>query len=440
MLTSSFAWHVLAGERGDHLVRVHVRGRARAGLEDVDRELVVELARGDPVAGGGDPLGLLGVEEAELGVRARGRRLDPSEPAGDGGRDRLAGDRKVLDRLACFHAPELPRRDLAHAWSLVPSPRGSRKRNPPAPSWERTVHHDGAGGTRWYGRSPSIAALAAVIAGLFAVPALGPQRRPARASDRSDARGAARARPRLQGPEDRAHRPVRRRVQARHEQPLYPRAGRRARGSQRQGRHRGDPLLPVRAAAEGAVRRRRDLGQARAGHLRTLVRPAEPIRHLPQLDPPVGGRVRRDLSRQRGRDRWRAAHPLRPQLELRAHGPARDHEPDRRRQLHQHAGRAGGAGLQPRHPQVHDLRGRQRLLRHREHQERRPARRGQPQQRRPLLRAHRRRLLGRHDARARAHAQHRRRPALGPAFLRRLALHGRVGPRVLLRLARTTRR
>ena len=66
------------------------------------------------VAGGGDPLGLLGVEEAELGVRTRGSRLDPSEPARDGGRDRLAGDREVLDGLACFHAPELPRRDLAH--------------------------------------------------------------------------------------------------------------------------------------------------------------------------------------------------------------------------------------------------------------------------------------------------------------------------------------
>ena len=57
---------------------------------------------------------LSGVEEAELGVRTRGSRLDPSEPARDGGRDRLAGDWKVLDGLACFHAPELPRRDLAH--------------------------------------------------------------------------------------------------------------------------------------------------------------------------------------------------------------------------------------------------------------------------------------------------------------------------------------
>ena len=98
---------VLAGERRDHLVRVHVRRRARAGLEDVDRELVVELARGDAVGGGGDALGLVGVEQPELGVHARGGGLDPAEPAGDRRRDRLAGDGEVLDRLARLGPPEL---------------------------------------------------------------------------------------------------------------------------------------------------------------------------------------------------------------------------------------------------------------------------------------------------------------------------------------------
>ena len=52
----------LAGETRDHLVGVHVRARAGACLEDVDRELVVELARGDAVAGGGDALCHLGVQ------------------------------------------------------------------------------------------------------------------------------------------------------------------------------------------------------------------------------------------------------------------------------------------------------------------------------------------------------------------------------------------
>src|SRR3972149_665709 len=55
----------LAGEGGDHLVRVHVRGGARAGLEDVDRELVVELARRGAGGGGGGPLGPAGVAQGE---------------------------------------------------------------------------------------------------------------------------------------------------------------------------------------------------------------------------------------------------------------------------------------------------------------------------------------------------------------------------------------
>jgi len=45
---------VLAGEVGDHLVGVHVRGGARAGLEDVDRELAVVLAGRDLVGGRGN--------------------------------------------------------------------------------------------------------------------------------------------------------------------------------------------------------------------------------------------------------------------------------------------------------------------------------------------------------------------------------------------------
>ena len=49
----------VAGEICDHLVGVHIRGGARAGLEDVDRELVVVLALGDRGPGRGDPLGQL---------------------------------------------------------------------------------------------------------------------------------------------------------------------------------------------------------------------------------------------------------------------------------------------------------------------------------------------------------------------------------------------
>ncbi len=111
---------VIAGERRDHLVRVHVRRCARAGLEDVDRELVVELARSDPVCRRGDPLSLVAVEQPEVGVHPCRRGLDAAEPARNGRRDRLARDGKVLDRLAGLHAPELlPFLRPGHASSLV---------------------------------------------------------------------------------------------------------------------------------------------------------------------------------------------------------------------------------------------------------------------------------------------------------------------------------
>src|SRR5439155_14356099 len=67
----------------------------------------VELAGGDPVARGRDPLGLLLVEQAELGVHARGGSFDPAEPAGDVHGDRLAGYLEVFDRLLRLVTPEL---------------------------------------------------------------------------------------------------------------------------------------------------------------------------------------------------------------------------------------------------------------------------------------------------------------------------------------------
>ena len=106
---------VLARERGDHLVRVHVRatcpsrsGRRRSGTGRRAR-------RPRSARRGGDPLRLVGVEQPEVGVRARGGGLDPAEPARDGRGDRLAGDREVGDRLRRLASPELlPLLDLRH--------------------------------------------------------------------------------------------------------------------------------------------------------------------------------------------------------------------------------------------------------------------------------------------------------------------------------------
>ncbi len=145
---------VLAGERGDHLVRVHVRGRARAGLEDVDRELVVELARRDPGRGGRDPLRLVAVEQAEVGVRARGGALDAAEPARDRRRDRLAGDREVRDRLRRLAAPELlPLLGLRHQGECREGARGRRRRNY-ATEARRCSTRAGSRGARVRSRSP----------------------------------------------------------------------------------------------------------------------------------------------------------------------------------------------------------------------------------------------------------------------------------------------
>ena len=60
----------------DHLVRVHVRRRARPGLERVDRELVVVRAVGDLVGRGRDR-----VRDPPIDLRHVGeRRVDPAPP------------------------------------------------------------------------------------------------------------------------------------------------------------------------------------------------------------------------------------------------------------------------------------------------------------------------------------------------------------------------
>ena len=100
----------VAGELGDHLVGVHVRGGAGAGLEDVDRELVVVFAGGDRVARFGDLRGEIRVEPAELAVGPRRGGLEPAEPAHDRNRNRLAGNREVVNRFRRLAAPQL----LAH--------------------------------------------------------------------------------------------------------------------------------------------------------------------------------------------------------------------------------------------------------------------------------------------------------------------------------------
>ena len=64
------------GEGRDDLVRVHVGRRARSGLEDVDRELVVVVAARDLGRGVVDRVGEVRVEDAELSVGDGAGALD----------------------------------------------------------------------------------------------------------------------------------------------------------------------------------------------------------------------------------------------------------------------------------------------------------------------------------------------------------------------------
>jgi hypothetical protein len=110
------------GQGGDHLVGVHVGRRARAGLEDVDRELVVVAAVGDVRGGGHDRLGQIVVDHPERRVDLRGRALDLGQRADVRGFQPAPGDREVLHRPLGLCPPQGGGRhpDLAHGVAFDP--------------------------------------------------------------------------------------------------------------------------------------------------------------------------------------------------------------------------------------------------------------------------------------------------------------------------------
>src|SRR5204863_564 len=61
---------------GDHLVGVHIRLRAGAGLKDAERELIVECTVDDFLSGAGDEIDLLQRQLAEFAVGECGAFLD----------------------------------------------------------------------------------------------------------------------------------------------------------------------------------------------------------------------------------------------------------------------------------------------------------------------------------------------------------------------------
>ena len=90
----------------DHLVRVHVRGRTRAALDDVHHELAVQVAGADFLRGCDDRVRDVAIEQAELVVGHCRRFLDRRECLHEERvlRDGDAGDREVLDRAQRLHA------------------------------------------------------------------------------------------------------------------------------------------------------------------------------------------------------------------------------------------------------------------------------------------------------------------------------------------------
>ena len=84
-------------QRRNDLVGVHVCAGARAGLEDIERELVVVAAVGDFVRGVFNGPGHVGLHQSQVVVHRRRRTLDEPERAQEGARETQAADGEVVD-------------------------------------------------------------------------------------------------------------------------------------------------------------------------------------------------------------------------------------------------------------------------------------------------------------------------------------------------------
>src|SRR5690606_25701237 len=104
------------------LVGVHVARRARAGLEDVDREVVVVRTLRDLGGRLLDCVGDVNVEYAELGIDGRRGALDGRERSDQRTFDPRPGDGEVLDGALRLRAPLRPGGypDLTHRVALDP--------------------------------------------------------------------------------------------------------------------------------------------------------------------------------------------------------------------------------------------------------------------------------------------------------------------------------
>jgi hypothetical protein len=130
---------------GDHLVGVHVRLRARSGLEHHQRKLAVPMAVDDLLGRAIDEARLVRGQHGELRVRTCRRLLDDAERAHHRPPEAEARDpdRKIVDRALRLRAPQalgrhrhfaervlLDPRVAAHAVSFRGTARASRTVSP----------------------------------------------------------------------------------------------------------------------------------------------------------------------------------------------------------------------------------------------------------------------------------------------------------------------
>ena len=101
----------LAATVRDHLVRVRVRARAGTGLENIEREMLVELAFHHFFRGLDDEGAPMGIEQSKIRVRLRGGPFDQTQRANERPRKSISADRKIKDRALGGSAVERGFRD-----------------------------------------------------------------------------------------------------------------------------------------------------------------------------------------------------------------------------------------------------------------------------------------------------------------------------------------
>jgi len=110
---------LLGREMRDNFVRVHVRARARACLEHVDREMAVVLTVGDLQCGFLHSHRHVAFQQAELRVGAGRRPLDQRQRRDELARHRQAADRKIFHSALRLGAPQGVLRHLEFSHAVV---------------------------------------------------------------------------------------------------------------------------------------------------------------------------------------------------------------------------------------------------------------------------------------------------------------------------------